>query len=235
MVMRLAHSWVSDASPPLDASGEAYCTDRNLFHALSHLSRCLLACGNYDDAEALNRTRLFQLETFLGRGHIYTTLCRGDLAFSLACTGKFDDASQLFESVWAVIPDALGAEHPKTMQLKRNYACFLLKRGMLAESERMYRDLLSVSSIRRPKGTSTFECMANLAIALSRQGKCAEAQMLNRQLLADEARLLGVDHHRTKQTRERLDDVMQRSRVNCASTDTHDNAGRVVNPNDGCD
>jgi hypothetical protein len=79
--------------------------------------------------------------------------------------------------------------------------------------------------ISRPKSTS------NLAISLARQCKYADAQVLHRQLITIEARLLCIDHHLSKHARWRLEDVMQRQREHCASIETHDKACRVVNPN----
>ena len=204
MAMRLAIEWVSHALRASDVAIDD--ADPNLFRAQRHLARCHLAFGNAADAVDLNRARL---RLFLGNNDRYTIVCAGDLAFSLACTGQFAEASELFGRVKDAIPIVFGAEHRTTIQFRRNYAIFLLKRGMCAESEQMFREILWVLvKQRKTNGSSARECMSNLAISLARQGQYDEARTLNVQLLLLETRALGSEHVRTKQTSQRLKDLV---------------------------
>ena len=205
MRLALSDAWLSDALKRRVRPEVA--------RALCHNYGCVLSYANTHDFQLgvlkLAIRRILQTFTNAGDGyHLYTLVFQGYLALSLSFMSEYAESDALFARVAHEMTTRYGPNHPKTIQVRCNFALSLLRQGRPALAERINRELLGVlASTRGEQHSTTMVCIFNLATSLSRQGKFAEAESMCRRLLETRRRVLGAQHPDTLSTISLLADV----------------------------
>ena len=185
-----------------------------VIRALSHNYSCVLSHANtrnFPLGDLKLAIRHHHLRTLTKAGddyHLYTLVFQGYLALSLSFTSEYAESDALFARVAHEMTARYGPNHPKTIQVRCNFALSLLQQGCPALAECINRELLgALASTRGEQHSSTMVCIFNLATSLARQGKFAEAESMSRRLLETRRRVLGAEHPDTLNTLSLLADV----------------------------
>lgn len=100
---------------------------RNTIDTLSGLAATLLADGQTERSEELQREAFHRSERVLGTHHNLTLECKGYLADVLVRTGKMNEAVPLLRETYEERARQLGEEHPYVLIGKHNLAMMLIK------------------------------------------------------------------------------------------------------------
>jgi len=152
-----------------------------LHHTLGTTYKVL---GEYDEAErhALRALEIHERET--GKDSRKTIEDRALLIDILFFQARQAESEALCRETIEVARRALGREDPLTISVRTSLAVSLLAQGRLEESERHFLEILETDTQTGRGDDRTSSTMQNLANALSRMGRHAEAEALGRRALA---------------------------------------------------
>jgi tetratricopeptide (TPR) repeat protein len=100
---------------------------------------------------------------------------------------------------------ALGLDHPDTLESRNNLATAYQDAGRAAEAITLHEQTLAARErVRGLLHPETLTSRSNLAVDYAEMGRTAEAITLHEQTLADQERVLGPDHPETLKSRSNL-------------------------------
>jgi serine/threonine protein kinase/tetratricopeptide (TPR) repeat protein len=122
---------------------------------------------------------------------------RADLAETINMLGRVYGSEAKFREALEIRRQVFGPEHLKVAHSLNNMGIIALNRGQMAEAEKYYRDAVGMAKrVSAPDGDIA-GLQTSLASALSRQGKTAEAIVVQREATATMRRAWGVENTRT--------------------------------------
>jgi tetratricopeptide (TPR) repeat protein len=120
----------------------------------------------------------------------------------LAATGAYAQADAAYRNVLAAREQALGAEHPDTLNARYGVARMAAARGRYDEAEANYREVLAARErVLGADHPDTLNARYGLARVAAAQGRYRDAENAYREVLAIEERLSGPDHPDTLRAR----------------------------------
>ena len=121
-------------------------------------------------------------ESAFGADSLQANLVKARLAATLTNFGEYEASEAHFQSVIPVLQSQLGAEHSLTLTTLSNLGYLYNRSGDHVAAERLYRDLLARNLAKRGEASrAVAEVVQNLASAIAKQGRYAEAIPLHRQ------------------------------------------------------
>jgi tetratricopeptide (TPR) repeat protein len=173
--------------------------------SLNNLGGMLHAKGNLDEAEILFRRAIPYAEAGFGSDNPKTLVCITNLARLLADKGDHGAAKEYFLRAVQGCEKALGLEHPITASVRAYYGAFLLEMGSTNEAVELLKESYENLCRKRVEGNvGRLNAGDNLAAAFRRLGQAAEAEQVDRQVVAGTEGALGKDHPRTRHRRNNL-------------------------------
>jgi serine/threonine protein kinase/tetratricopeptide (TPR) repeat protein len=145
---------------------------------------------------------------------------RQALASTYLTLGRYDAATPLQESALTTRRQALGSEHPDTLDSIDEATLLLRSQGRYTESEPLQDEV--VATRRRVLGDEdpkTLTSINNKGLLLRRLGRLDDAEALYREALEKRSRILGEDHSDTLNSLNNLA-VLLGSRGNSADAET---------------
>ncbi len=133
-----------------------------------------------DAAESQAREALAKIRASLAPTHPKTTEALNMLALVRMVRRDFIGAIPAQEEVVELYSKRSGPNHPDTLTVKNNLAYALLRAGRVAEAEALLRESIA---LKREDNGQTVNDYLNLGIALSLQGKHAQALEVSRRAL----------------------------------------------------
>lgn len=167
------------------------------------LARSVYLQGRYVDAENMFADLLSTQLRVLGKDHPSTLRTKHGLALSILNQGPewYGKAEHLFQEAFRSRLEVLGETHEETLESYAWLAFSILVQGRRAEAELMYRKLLekqrSLARAREGGGdpdVSILMTMQNLALAIARPGRYAEAAEISSQVVKGRRKVLGEAH-----------------------------------------
>jgi len=159
-----------------------------------------------DNAERLQRKALAIQRQLLGNEDEAVARSLNFLGNTLVHQNNFTEAETTLRESLAIYKKLHGSESREVAVLLDCLAGVLDWTGRLSEAEAMYRDALEIErKLQNPRMADTLH---NLAMALKRQHKTAEAETTMREALALHRNLLGNQHPFTANSLEVLGDVL---------------------------
>ncbi|KAH6874681.1 hypothetical protein B0T10DRAFT_610521, partial [Thelonectria olida] len=132
-----------------------------------------------------------------------------DSAITAYEQGKYDDAESMQRRVMELQEDALGSEHPDTLESMNNLVVILDRQGRYGEAELIERRVINIQEkILGSEHPYTLSSMNNLAVVLDRQGRYGEAEAMHRQTLELRQKVLGHEHPDTLMNMNNLAPVL---------------------------
>ena len=128
-----------------------------------------------------------------------------DPSYSALWQARYHESERILREVLSEQQQAIGADHPDTLQTRYRLAWVLGLEGQYTESEEMFRQLLT--DRRRVFGEDDIATTATrhrIGWVRALQRDYAQAESIFRELLRDEQRVLGDEHPDTLTTRHRL-------------------------------
>jgi eukaryotic-like serine/threonine-protein kinase len=120
---------------------------------------------------------------------------RANVGSALFAQGEYGKAEEEYEAALAILPQAIGADHPRVAALRNNLAEALFARGHYEEAATEHRAVLAIRErILGAEHPDVAQSRSNLANVLVRLGKFAEAETEQRAVLTLRQRALGSDH-----------------------------------------
>ena len=163
--------------------------------AAHNLSSCCLDTARYADAEKLSRELHGVARRVLGDNHRQTMASAHNLASALSFQGKLADAEQLHRKWHQKRRKLLGEDHPDTIMSAWLLASFWAARGELASASDLYHQVYHAARrVHGQKDPMTLRAASTYGLALADQGRRAESELLLRELLPIQTRLLGIEH-----------------------------------------
>ncbi|HWN45245.1 MAG TPA: tetratricopeptide repeat protein, partial [Thermoanaerobaculia bacterium] len=148
----------------------------------------------------------------LGPEHPYTLASKHNLAGVLEAQGELSRSREMSEEVLAAEIRLLGPEHPHTLMTKHNLARVLEAQGELSRSREMFEEVLAAEiRLLGPEHPHTLTTKHNLARVLQAQGELSRFREMYEEVLEARIRILGPEHFRTKEIREALRKLDERS------------------------
>jgi tetratricopeptide (TPR) repeat protein len=179
---------------------------------LNNLAGLLREKGDYGGAEPLFRQALALREKALGPDHPLTAQSLNNLAGLLREKGDYGGAEPLYRQALAIKEKALGPNDPSLATGLDNLASLLEAKGDYAGAEPLSRRALAIyEEVLGPDHPDVAICLGNLAVLLAEKGDYTGAEPLMRRAVAIDEKTLGPDHPQTRQHKENLDDLLQRS------------------------
>jgi serine/threonine protein kinase len=122
---------------------------------------------------------------------------RESVGWAYRSLGRLDLALPHITIALDLRKQALGPDHPDTLQAEGSYAAILKSLNRLPEAEALYKDL--IERYRRIGGqdTMSINAMENYAGVLSAEGRSAEAEPIAREAAETARRMLGEDSYKT--------------------------------------
>ena len=134
---------------------------------------------------------------------------RDEIADLLVAQGKYSYAEKLFRTIIAARTQALGLEHPDTLDSRHRLIYVLSRQTKFAEAEAEGREVLKLrEKVLGLEHVDTIVSRYNLGECLVEQGKYAEAETLYRQVIRLDERVLGPEHPNTVSARVGLATVL---------------------------
>jgi tetratricopeptide (TPR) repeat protein len=151
---------------------------------------CLRNAGRLDQAEALLRNSIEELEKKVGQQHSLTSGLKEGRVAVLIDRGQYAEAERIYrELVDAGFADPTVDEHLAELYLKQ------LK---LAEAEKAFRDVYESRKERfGPENPHTLNTLRQLAFAIHGLGRYSEAEAILREVVDAETRVLGPENDAT--------------------------------------
>jgi CHAT domain-containing protein/Tfp pilus assembly protein PilF len=154
--------------------------------------------GDYEAALAELETLEDDVRDALGRGTDLLTDVREARARVLFDLGRVDPAARLAESVHDERLEALGADHPLTLDALNLVGAVHLRAGDFVAAEDAWTGVLAgYREIYGERNLATVTAMANLGLVLENQGLYDQAEPLLRDAVAISEELLGPGHPQT--------------------------------------
>lgn len=162
------------------------------------------------------RRALRLCEKVLGKGHERSTdkgveaRLFANVAGSCYVRGQYQTAEQMYRQVLELRKEALGKDHPVTLDSMNNLALVLDSQGKYEEAKQMHRQILEIrETVLGKDHPDTLNSMYNLAVVLCNVGRYEEAEQMRRQewKLTEEA--LGKEHPDTLVSMNNLGVVLE--------------------------
>lgn len=159
------------------------------------IALCYRDQAKYAEAEKIGRAILAARERVLGPDHPQTQIARINLAGTLAGDGRAAEAAPLARLAHDKIARALGPDAEMTRNVASLRAYVVSETGAWDEAATIYRGLIAQAEAN-PNGVTMNDLpdYNNLANALKRTGRVAEALPIYRKLLQLAERLVGREH-----------------------------------------
>jgi len=176
---------------------------------MSSLGAALYEQDRYLEAEKLFREAFDGRRRVLGAEHPDTLRTQFNLARALREEGREAEAEASYKEVLGIRRRVLGAEHPDTLMSMTDLASTLQQEGRYSEAERLLREELDIDRrVVGPEHPNTLFAVQQLARILDREGwnsndgryangRYAEAEKLERDVLEVRRRVLGPEHPST--------------------------------------
>ncbi|PVF91412.1 TPR-like protein [Serendipita vermifera] len=162
------------------------------------LGSALRECGEWKQAEKIEREVLELCQKALGPRHPDTIHAMGELAYTLGHCGQLEKAEKIQQEVLVLQREILGPQHPDTIRAMNNLAYTLGHRGKREEAEKMKREVLDLwKEVLGPRHPDTIRAMNNLAYILYHRGRLEEAEDIHREVLELWKEALGPRHPKT--------------------------------------
>ena len=126
---------------------------------------------------------------------------RKNMAESLLIDGAYAQAEPMLRALYEHLAETCGADDVRTSEARLNWAYTLAGQGRLSVAESHIRAVLRVLSHDVNYVNST---KGNLAYCVRLQGRCAESESIEREVLAQHRREFGDDHQFTLTTQVNL-------------------------------
>ncbi len=150
---------------------------RELGGAVKNLADHYNNVGRHADAEAAARRAVAVLDSALGPDHPTTAMAVHTLGQTLGSSGQFAEAATHLGRSLGIFEGQLGTTHPFTLMMRGNYGVYLLNAEDPAAAEPVFRQLAEdFARIQGPNSQRRGSMLQNLAVALLRQGRLAEAE-----------------------------------------------------------
>ncbi|TAH39444.1 MAG: tetratricopeptide repeat protein [Planctomycetota bacterium] len=177
-------------------------TAREALGAKMELGEVLGYALKLPEAEATVREATERIETILPPSDalaLHANYTRGVILWRL---NRSPEAEERFRAVWKVREEAVGPDHPATINAIGMVALSLNAQGDFVGAEKLNREALERAlRVYGPYHQNTLTVQNNLAGTLARQdGKLEEAEKLFRETLEARRRTLGADHPETLTT-----------------------------------
>lgn len=161
--------------------------------AIHDLAEVLRKRDQFQEARDLSE-RVLNLRTdILGPVHPDTIRSMSALAQVLRHQDELQKSKDLFQKVLVLQDQQLGPDHPDIIATVQYLALIHVNEGMPQQAEEMLRRLLATNKNADDYHPSTWATRSNLSWALLRQGKCAEAETIERRLWPALATRMGPD------------------------------------------
>ncbi|KAL8860796.1 MAG: hypothetical protein Q9178_002826 [Gyalolechia marmorata] len=170
---------------------------RNTLDSMSTLAVLLEKQNKYTESVALAREVLEDSETVLKKNDSIVLHTMETLALALQGLDQFVDAETTQREVVRDRQQFGGKDHPATLMSMHDLA-WILESTNNDEAEKLYRQVIEsekkVLCEGHPETLRSMECLANL---LRDQGKHAEAETTQREVLQGRQQSQGIDHRAT--------------------------------------
>lgn len=184
---------------------------RNSISVMGALGEALLACGQLEKAENMQRDAFNLLLEVSGQRDPDTVEAMNNLAEILRARGQFEEAEKMQREVLALQLEISGQRHPDTLVVKSNLASTLCRLGQLDEAEKIQEDVLTVQlEISGQRHPHTVIAMNNLAETLRANGRFEGAEMIQREVLALRLEISGQRHPDTLAAKSNLASTLYR-------------------------
>lgn len=122
---------------------------------------------------------------------------------------KFAEAEQVYRSLLKLKQRVLGAEHPRTWQIRMEISYMLDFQQKYKEAEQELRTVLEIETrVLGAEHPDTLRTRSIRAIMLHLAGQVAEAEQEHRRVLTVSERVLGAEHPETLSSRNHLAEVL---------------------------
>lgn len=119
--------------------------------------------------------------------------------------GKYGQAIEIAEKALSNAEEALGPEHPLTLESVQNLGVLYKVQGRYEEAEPLYkRSVAGTEKALGPEHSGTLTSINNLAVLYEAQGRHDEAEPLYKRVLATAEKVLGSEHRLTLTTIKNL-------------------------------
>jgi tetratricopeptide (TPR) repeat protein len=119
--------------------------DEILLRTFALYGTVLIANGQYDEAEAIQRHVVQFYKEVVGQKHPDTLESMNNLAEVLESQGKYDEAEAMHREALQLKEEVLGQKHPSTLTSMNNLANVLRGQGKNEEVEAMYREVVQLN------------------------------------------------------------------------------------------
>ncbi|PVF91068.1 hypothetical protein CPB86DRAFT_878704, partial [Serendipita vermifera] len=169
--------------------------DSRVLSIRGRLGSALRECGEWKEAEKIQREVLELQREILGSKHPDTIIAMNDLANTLSDRGQLEEAERIQRELLDLLNEVLGPRHPDTITAMNNLAHTLGDRGQHEEAEQIQREVLKLQSeIQGPRHPDTITAMGNLASTLSLRGQPEVVEQMKREVLELRSEILGPQH-----------------------------------------
>ncbi|MGQ0720072.1 MAG: tetratricopeptide repeat protein [Candidatus Eiseniibacteriota bacterium] len=176
-----------------------------LAEARGLLSEVLLHQGSYDEAEAVGRSALSDMEATVDPRDPAIVESVTRLGKALQRTGKYDEAEQMLRRASTSLRESGRHETQEHASILIALGTVLKALGRFPESEETLREALGVQRrVLAEDDADVTSSMNELAVVLRQQGKFDEAESLYREALAIDERIFGREHPLTAQLMSNL-------------------------------
>lgn len=169
------------------------------------LGRALMGFEDYDRA-IVEYTKAVQINESLSGPESHETLnARNRLGLALIQAGRFEDAKQTFDDVYAIRLRTLGADHADTLVSLHNVAWHLQKTGQPVEAIAKYQQI--ADRVQKQKGeecTEFAESIEAQGVCYRESGAVLKAVELGEKALKLREKLQGPDDWRTLRAKYQL-------------------------------
>ena len=114
----------------------------------------------------------------------------------------------MYQRALAGKEQALGPDHPSTLNTVNNLGLLYADQGKLGEAERMYqRALVGYEKALQPETIPALNTVSNLARLYREQGKMNEAEKMFQRVIMGRKKVLGSDHPDTLKVVNELNEL----------------------------
>ncbi|CAM9197245.1 unnamed protein product [Ectocarpus sp. 4 AP-2014] len=170
--------------------------------------------GKYDEAAQfyLRATEIW--ENILGRDDPLVATALNNRAGLLSSEGKYAEAERLYARAQVIYEKSFGSEHPHVATALNNWALLLSKQDKYWEADPLYLRAIEIGEkALGPDHPDLGTWLNNRAVLLDKQEQHVEAIPLFERALSIRTRKLGGNHPDTAGTRNGLDVVRRKARL----------------------
>jgi tetratricopeptide (TPR) repeat protein len=150
--------------------------------------------GRFGEAEPYLREALVIRKKLLGEAHKDVALSMYNLGMTLHAQEGLSEAEEMFRSAEAILRKVMAADDDVLLLTVRNLALVLLAQRKYAEAESPLRECAMQARRKGAPPEKVENWLADLADAIYRQNKFAEAEALYREVLESRNKRLAEDH-----------------------------------------